>query len=194
MRALKLLLMALGAVVLLAVGIAAVGSGSKQDPDHPAVAVVVHPAPVPVQSALPRRSATLSVASFSGDRLDECDDFTLTGPPDAGDGTLSGAIQKLRKKVGKTTEIRKTCAEQFLGRSALATCTVNDQIPGKPDWDRSVVARYYNVKTASDSDIYMKQCIEMGGDWKVSEDADTEVLRQRVQQHHKMLESLATPP
>jgi hypothetical protein len=78
--------------------------------------------------------------------------------------------------------LRKPCAEQFADRTALATCTVT---PKEKDGVRiSVVSRYYNVATVSDSDGYMKDCLSMGGDWRANPDK-SEAARERLRQRAK---------
>jgi len=83
------------------------------------------------------------------------------------------------------SKIAKLCSEQFRTTPVLATCAAHQQV--KEDSgsgaDLDIVSRYYNLDTLTSSDTYMKNCIDMQGDWQAAEkDSDEyrEALRARA--------------
>jgi cell division protein FtsB len=153
-------------------------------------------APVPSQQTPLGFSGTVSVANFTKDtRLDECDDFIVTVPPDATDGsdllarTLDNVSQSFvkgkKKSMPGLSKIGRPCAEQFRVNQALATCVVHHV--GKLDSGIGlavgIVGRYYDLDTLTSNDTYMKNCIDMNGDWQaVDKDSDEyrEAVRERA--------------
>ena len=128
-------------------------------------------------------SDTVSVANFTKDtRLDECDDFTVTVPPevDGGEETLMKALDGLSQNILKgkkkgLSKIGRPCSEQFRTAHVLATCVVHQDVKGDSGTALSldVAARYYNLDTLTSNDRYMKDCIDMQGDWQaVEKDSD----------------------
>jgi hypothetical protein len=134
-------------------------------------------APSAIASAA-RPQLVASVATFRKDILDECDDFAITPSPHWDGGVAPDWKQQLVKamftdKTQDPTILRKTCAEQFTDRPALATCAVPSTPMGDAGASLTLVGRYYSVATVGRADTYMKQCIQAGGDWKaVPHDSD----------------------
>jgi hypothetical protein len=165
------------------------------------------PAPMPVPTGL---SGTASVANFTKDtRLDECADFTITLPPDvdASAEAIEKSVVALAKSLTKgkigMSLLSKLCTEQFGTNSVLATCTAHQQIVGDSGKGVEFVifVHYYNLDTLTKSDTYMKNCLDMQGDWQaVDKDSDEyrEAVRARgrremegiVKNAQKMQESL----
>ena len=135
-------------------------------------------------------SGTVSVATFTkGTRLDECDDFTITLPPetDGGQEILSKTLDAMSKDLAtlvvrggggkKSSKIGKPCAEQFRTTPVLATCVA--QLKGDAGGELDVAVRYYNLDTITSSDTYMKNCLDMHGDWQAA-DKDSDEYREAV--------------
>jgi hypothetical protein len=141
------------------------------------------PSPTPVDDP---PSAMASIAGFINDTvLDECADssYTLTAGADAG----AGAVEKLRdysvkrwtdpkgNKPKGLTLIYKPCAEQFRTNAVLATCKkhstehvthADSGVPIGTMYEVQMVSRYYNLDTLTSSDEYMKDCLDIKGDWQ----------------------------
>ena len=149
-------------------------------------------APALTQEAPLGFSGTVSVANFTKDtRLDECDDFTVTVPPGVADGAnklaksldyISQSFVKGKKQSRPgLSKIAHPCAEQFRVNHPLATCVAHQE--GKLDSGvglaADIVGRYYNLDTIRTSDTYMKNCIDMNGDWQAV-DKDSDEYREAV--------------
>lgn len=87
------------------------------------------------------------------------DDFDVFNKD--GDSILGDLFEKGSKEA---VWLNARCAEQFTGRTTLATCTVNrDQV------DASValrfLGRYYNFASVGRSDAIMQHCLQVAGTW-----------------------------
>jgi uncharacterized protein DUF4339 len=145
------------------------------------------PAPAPV--AIEPLSATVSIANFTKDNvLDECDDFTITLPPgvDAGTALEDGFANFVKGKKGMS-RLGKRCGDQFRTNPALASCTMHSEQVTKADSGIGaglrividLVGRYYNLDTITKSDTYMKNCLDLNGDWQAA-DKDSDEYREAV--------------
>jgi hypothetical protein len=170
-------------------------AGQKKSDDEARTARAAENTPVaPTPPSPPSGlSGTVSVANFTKDtRLDECDDFTITVPPevDGGEEVLSKNLEavsqsfvKMKKKSTGLSRIGKPCTEQFRTARALAACTAHWEGDSGSSLTVDMTSRYYNLDTITGSDTYMKGCIDMQGDWQAAEkDSDEyrEALRARA--------------
>lgn len=122
------------------------------------------PKPIVVSAAL---------ATFRSERLDECVDFALELPADASEEEMAEVRGRLTGSAGdidgaKTISLRKSCSEQFQDRAPVATCIVSGNTAPFRDGTVQAVAAstYYQDETARKDDTFMRQCLEVGGDWK----------------------------
>jgi len=75
------------------------------------------------------------------------------------------------------SRIYKSCTDQFKTNPVLATCTTHSTMnmaradAGVPlgVYVLDSVERYYNLDTITHDDVYMKNCIDMKGDWTAAE-------------------------
>jgi len=110
----------------------------------------------------------LSVAKFARDTLELCTDTTLEAevPLGAPANWEPTSLQQFNEAVTKDgILLRKTCAEQFSDRKALASCVATL----KPDKGHSQVhftERYYNFATFGSSDSYLEGCLRLSGEWQ----------------------------
>lgn len=113
-------------------------------------------------------AATISVISYDKGVLDECAEFVFFGDAEAVAKKVKTIEVETKKKYPENTIIRKPCREALADRDELATCTATQ----KGTDDAGVALRlelrsgYYNLKVLEASDTYMKNCLELGGDWK----------------------------
>jgi len=131
----------------------------------------------------------VSFATFTpkGTFLDECIDFIITPPPgvDAGSDFTEGFAKAVAKKKN-TSRIYKPCADQFQTTPALAECKTHISVPLKTDagvvWGTSEIdsqEQYYNLDTLTNGNEYMKDCLDMKGDW-TGVDKDSPEYREAV--------------
>ena len=122
-------------------------------------------------------------ASFVKDRLSECIDSRMhvRVPDDAG---VNWAPKKDPTEAAfkelKMTRLNKSCGDQFSDRTALAVCVISNA--HDPDADGGsantnvrveMTDAYFDYQAVVEDDAYMKQCLDMGGDWKaLSRDSD----------------------
>jgi hypothetical protein len=143
--------------------------------------------------AAPTTTSTTVAVSFAtftpkGTLLDECIDFIIT-PPSGTDGgsEFTDAFAKAVAKGKKSTSrIYKACNEQFRTTPALATCGTHISLPLKNDggaaWGTVEIdseERYYNLDSLTNSNEYMKDCLDMKGDWQ-GVDKDSPEYREAV--------------
>jgi hypothetical protein len=134
---------------------------------------------------------TYSVASLRQDALDECVDFTIhvdlkgeTAP----EWTTKGAPE-LRAKLAKLgTELRKPCSEQFANRVVLATCVAISKRDGQ---ELQLVERFYNPDTVGMDDLYMQECLRLGGTWEGLAQDSVEFRRAKADAKLRGLTALA---
>lgn len=201
-KPIKLLLIGVGAFVAICALLAAIFGAViaplvliKPHGDAPA-------APVPTLTAQTETvaapvlmlpiSATRRIASFRSGQLDECTEATFVAPPMADPDAVARAVDmwaegaKKNKQV-KTLAIAKPCADQFTDRTPLATCRVSGAATKLgPGWSAGFLDTYYRVETARDDDTFMRQCLEMHGDWQAS--TDIEAAHEQHMQRFRKLE------
>lgn len=200
-------LVGLAAIVLVVLACVAAGGAllvTTTKRDTPAYVPALAPRPLPGAATLPpppppaAASFVIHLAAFAKGKLDECNDLVFTPPP----GTTREAVDTfsvdLTSKTKKTGAIalQKPCADALAGKAPLASCIVPPspvKLKGLVGWSVAATVYYYNTATVVDDDTFMRECLESHGNWMVSEGANTETFRQRVSDHHKMLERL-TPP
>lgn len=131
--------------------------------------------PRPQSEPEPPRTVVVSaaLAAFRSNRLDECVDYAVELPADASDSEKAEISARLTGQSGesdgvKSIVLRKSCSEQFHDREAVATCVISGgEAPFRNGTVRAVAAStYYQAETARKNDVFMSQCLEMGGDWK----------------------------
>jgi hypothetical protein len=132
------------------------------------------PQEVPAASESTQNRVTAAVATFIGDHvLEECDEFVVTLPPGVDAGAL--ALDKLVDSIkvgrnGGASRLDKPCAEQFPSDPVLATCVASTEIKGDQGVvKRAFTGRYYGLEAiVQNSDVYMKSCVDMNGEWHVA--------------------------
>jgi hypothetical protein len=161
------------AVMFVATGVAIASCGKpgsarppSTPPADPAPATPTPPPPEPLH-------AGVSIANFTKETLlDECVDFAITMPIDYDGGQESvtkvaeGLAQTMKKRG--MSRLAKTCSDQFRTTPVVASCSAHKQMKsdgGKPA-DVDIISRYYDVGTLTKSDGYMKDCIDIQGDWQ----------------------------
>jgi hypothetical protein len=135
-----------------------------------------------------------TVATFTKDTLlDECVDISLTMPPGSAADKGQEVIDKMvttmvtdkKDKARSKSRLNKPCAAQFRNNPVLATCAVRTPIPIPPKVDGGtpagavdlqITSGYYSLDMIEKSDTYMKNCIDMKGDWQTV-DHDSEAWR-----------------
>jgi hypothetical protein len=148
---------------------------------------------VPEPTAPPAPTTiTVSFATFTPKEtmLDECVDFIITAPSNVDSG--SDLADRFAKAVaGKDqknmSRIYKACDEQFRMTPALAMCNAHVSVPLKkiaPDLDGGTAEvnsdeRYYNLDALTHDNVYMKNCLDMKGDW-TGVDKDSTEYREAV--------------
>lgn len=157
------------------------------------------PTAVAATSALPPpppapTTVTVSVATFTpkDTLLDECTDMTFPLPrgTDAGAADVADRFAKLLLMPGgkKNTlsRIYRPCTEQFQDSAPLATCVSHQSWPlTKPDAGNPLTLeidtqeRYYDLDSLTNSNEYMKDCLDMKGDWHAV-DKNSEAYRDAV--------------
>lgn len=142
------------------------------------------PAPTPIASADPVPTAPpaptaimVSVATFTPKNtlLDECTDITIT-PPTGWDGGLEPLAEAFAKGITpkNASRIYKACADQFRTSPVLATCAnVHHSEPLKNDAgvtrgtiELDIESRYYDLDNLTNGNEYMKDCLDLKGDWQ----------------------------
>ncbi len=132
-------------------------------------------APTPTVPPTPL-TIMVSFATFTpkGTLLDECIDFNITPPSgvDAGSDFSEGFAKSVAKGRKNMSRIYKPCADQFQTTRALAACKTHISVPLKTDsgvvWGTSEIdseEQYYNLDTLTSGNEYMKDCLDMKGDW-----------------------------
>ena len=174
-------------------------SASIEDASPPLVPPVAVPllVAVEVDAAPPAKVSRTSVAKLSGGLLDECVDISFQGePPDAGPNwdPATGFVKGAKLKDKDVMVVPKGCAVQFADRTPLAVCGFEKEQKGLRV---AYTSNRYLFEDVGLSDTAMKECIEMGGDWKaVPRDskewraAKLEHSRRKLQ---KLGDELATP-
>lgn len=129
------------------------------------------------------KEARRSFAHFIDGQLDECVTLTYMLPKGEDPGPLFEKAEKA------TTPIERDCSEQFKSRTMYAGCSVvkKDDRDGGPPIMLSMVAYYFRTATAVDDDTYMKQCFEMGGEWREVEHDSPAVRRERLRESAREL-------
>lgn len=148
-----------------------------------------------IDAAPAKRVARRSFASFEKDALNECLDIALVDEQ----GTADQAALEVRMASGAKhlpkdlVPLKKSCAEQFVDRTSLASCLVVETLPadaGMPGIKSVMMASYYSVRTLND-DVYMRDCLKMGGEWEAAKKDDPAAARERLRQRAKALQDLA---
>jgi hypothetical protein len=123
----------------------------------------------------------VSLATFTPKTtlLDECIDLTFPMPSgtDAGASDVADKLAKafMTDKKNSMSRIYKACGEQFQTTPALATCASHLSLPlAKTDagsvrtLEIDSQERYYDLDSLTNSNEYMKDCLDMKGDWQAS--------------------------
>jgi hypothetical protein len=134
---------------------------------------------------------TYSVANLKDDSLDDCIDFTIrVAQPTGGDPEwASKDAPDLRAQLAKLgTEIRKPCTEQFADRVVLASCYAITKRDGQ---ELQMVERYYNPATVGMEDLYMQECLRLGGTWEALAQDSPEFRKAKAEAKLRGLEALA---
>jgi hypothetical protein len=192
-----------GAVRLVLVGVLGIGvfgayscSNPQNALPRPANAI----ATVPRAATLPDGSAqqnadtsvrTFSVASLQHDVLDECIDLTVR--LDVAVGNVpewqSKDASDLRQRLARLgTELPRPCAEEFASRPVLATCLATTKREGQ---ELELLERYYNFTTVGMDDIYMQECLRLGGTWQALAKDSPEFRKAQQDATLRRLESMA---
>lgn len=176
----------------------------EQKTATPVVEVAPAAAPVPAPVAPPEPDppkeviVSTTVATFRQEKLDECVDLVAALPPDATDEETEGLRERFLEKMKasasgvKLVPTRKLCAEQFTDRTPVATCIVPEQkMPFRETGEARLIlaSTYYRAETARKDDTFMRQCLEMGGDWKEHGPANPQGERLESLRHRLMRES-----
>ena len=123
--------------------------------------------------------------------------FELTAEQLAkGDADAQKQVTDLRRQMAESVPKDEELKEsghvlvdrcEFPNRTALATCAIDDEIK---DFGWTLVVHHFDVKSTTDSDSAMKNCLSIGGKWNVaSGDAVTlERAKQHSQQRRQRLE------
>jgi hypothetical protein len=146
-------------------------------------------APEPTAPPAPT-TVMVSFATFTpkGTLLDECVDFIITPPSgvDGGSDFTEGFAKSAAKGQKNMSRIYKPCADQFHTTPALAGCTTHISVPLKTDagvvWATAEInseERFYNLDTLTSGNEYMKNCLDMKGDW-TGVDKDSPEYREAV--------------
>jgi hypothetical protein len=134
---------------------------------------------------------TYSVANMKHDVLDDCIDFTVSVEQPLG-ATPEWAFKDapdLRAELGKFgTQIRRSCTEQFADRLVLATCIAITKRDGQ---ELQLVERYYDPATVGMEDLYMQECLRLGGTWEAIATDSPEFRKAAARARLRGLESLA---
>ncbi len=169
--------------------VAPVVSSAAQDAGVPASGVAAQQVP---------HTQTQSVAKFVKDTLNECVDFTiqLAPPVDAGADWKPPSSEKLAEQVSNlfkndksVLRISKPCAEQFSDRTALASCSATQNVTSQRGDAVTVqiLSRYYDFSNLDEDDLYMKQCLELHGDWQAVSRESNEYRRARLRANARKL-------
>ena len=151
------------------------------------------------------------VATFANDRLDECVQVraiyeSKTFPEH---WRPARSVREMFASDDKVVPTKRPCEQQFAGMTALATCNViwtrddmqklaqkhaakvkksskQDGASSEKRVDDSFVrleydSRYYSYATVFEDHTYMKQCLEMGGDWQAVAEDSPEYNRARLE-------------
>jgi hypothetical protein len=151
-------------------------------PTASSTAAAVAPSYVPsaTASSPPTLPPPLLVSDAIFDKKDvliACLDISYTvpsGTPDDWRQKVTRAAQGPTKPSSdgtQTVHLQKPCAEQFAERPALASCAM-PRACNDAGACRGSTITYYSLDTLRGSDLEMKDCLKMGGDWQgVSRDS-----------------------
>lgn len=130
-------------------------------PSHEVHAETAQPAPKPKT-----QSFQGAMANFSHGLVWECTDAIVDiDPPANADANWKPNGDPIEKVFGKdSVRLAKPCAEQFLDRSALATCNVSSVADGIRV---RATSSYYNYEDVGLGDEHMKECLQANGSWTV---------------------------
>jgi hypothetical protein len=156
------------------------GAGVEASPQAPAALATLTPPGVE-----PVKVGATIVTFTKATLLDECTEVAIELPPTADAGAASDFLEKLVDNIMKgmkqgASRIYKGCTEQFRTNPVLATCTVSTEVKGDSGAAEIMITeRFYDLDTITTSDSYMKQCIEVKGDWQAV-DHDSQEYREAV--------------
>jgi hypothetical protein len=135
---------------------------------------------------------TFSVANMRQDVLDDCIDFTIRveSPSATGLDWATKDAPDLHTHLAKLgTELRKPCSEQFADRLVLATCVAITKREGQ---ELQLIERYYNPDTVGLDDIYLQECLRLGGIWEAVAKDSPEFRKARAKATLRGLTALAS--
>lgn len=179
-------------VAFFALGACAKANREDPAPSRPEPAAAVTHAtakaaasPAPPSEPVP--AMTISVLTYEKGAADECIDLRLfTASGDAGQKRVDGLKQMADNVVKKGGSVlKKSCREQLADRVPLASCTVRSLTEGDAGGEYArleAVSTYYSIVTLDASDEYMKNCIELKGDWSALPKDSHEFRRARAEQ------------
>lgn len=126
------------------------------------------------------------------DSLGECVDFSIdvTLAPDAGE-PKKDPIEALMKNMKGLTKIGKPCAEAFPDRTVFATCTLTKrEDDGGTSVSMVIVSHRFDFAAVADTDRYMKECLDMRGEWNAIRRDSPDWHAAKAEQARKRLERL----
>ncbi len=174
----------------LAAGLLA-GLGCGEEQAAPITAELAPP--TPPQAEIVQQEA--HVATFVDEELDECISLMVgyVIPPAATDwepppiDALAAAFTPEQGQGREVVHLRKSCEEQFAGRTVLASCGRAGEaqpVEGAPDGvvrTVAIVAEGFRFETSLDSDVRMRDCLAMGGEWAAAAEDSREYRRARLE-------------
>lgn len=116
-------------------------------------------------------------------------EFTISSTSQA---QIEEVLKKLAKGDDSTTKLRQKCDVAFKDRLVLAKCTASSSktIGDGGVLDVAIVSHYYRFATVIDSDLFMKQCLQIGGTWDALSRESDDFKRAELQHRLKKVEDL----
>lgn len=118
---------------------------------------------------------------FTGDRLAACFDVTL-----------KPGAEPSPKKDESLKELAAPCAESFSSRLAFATCSVSN-VSGLKAFEKaeSIVFYFYKHESVFESDVELKQCLDMKGKWQAISKDSKEYQRWEAEERARRINKLS---
>jgi hypothetical protein len=135
---------------------------------------------------------TFSIANVKHNTLNDCIDFKIVAQPQSGvvPEWVTKDAADLRAHLARLgAEVQKPCVEQFANKVVLATCYA---VTKRDDQVLELVERYYNPDTVGMDDIYMTECLRLGGTWQAVAQDSPEFRKARADATLRKLEALAS--
>ena len=186
-------LMIFGGLVIDLVGATAC-SGTRQAPTRESVVSRSAAAQPPPSAPRPTNQSgfekTFSVANSRQGSLEECVDLVVrVGPMVNGTAhssdEVAARVQSRLMEFG--TALKRPCAEQFATSLVLATCYAVTKREGQ---ELELIQHYYNPTTVGLEDLYMRECLRLGGTWEALAKDSPEFRKARANATIRSLEAL----